>query len=296
MELLYREEHLECFNYDREDHSSVRFIELGSDRPLTLDIVEPAILIMINGEIRISFEKIQNGLMIKNEIVLLPPCSRVSIFARQCSDILVFKLGPDLKLCDRYSLEKLYDDAGENIHNFDNRLNTITANERINNFVDNFMTYFEEGLKCVYFLDIKLQELFFIFRAYYPKEKLAAFFSPLLTADTKFLNFILSNYRKVHSIKEFAQLAGYSLSGFDKQFRKVFGMSAFQWVKQKRLKSIFHEINCSHKTFKEICEIHGFSSLSQFNDYCKKNFGLPPGKIRRKMSCALQPESNMEIA
>ena len=74
----------------------------------------------------------------------------------------------------------------------------------------------------------------------------------------------------------------YSLSGFQKRFKKVFGVSAYHWMKDVRSKSIYHQINSTEKSFKEISDEYGFSSPSHFNDFCKVHFGTTPGRIRRK--------------
>lgn len=289
MELLYVNEHLTCFNYDGGERPAVESVRFDSAKPCVVEVVEPEIVILLNGGINISFEKVRNGRIAAGEMVVLPPCSRVAITPDSKVDLLVFRLRTNTQFCDRYSLEKLYEETHYDIKEFEDSLNTLKVNEKIGEFAKSLAKSVSEGLKCVYFFDIKIKELFFIFRAYYTKKELAAFFHSLLSKDSNFLYFVNKNYTKAHSAKEFAQLAGYSLSGFDKQFRKVFGMSAYQWIKHKRLKSIYHDINCSFKTLREICEDHNFSSLSQFNDYCKKNFGMPPGKIRRKAGCrALQ--------
>lgn len=285
MELLYVKEHLTCYNYDGDGRPAVEVTKLAQGQAIVSDIVEPEILLVLEGSIGVSFEQIRDGAMSAGGMVLLPPCSSVTIVAKGAAEIIRFRLRTDVRLCDRYSLEKLYDEVGRDCKEFEGRLNTLTANEKVRAFVELFRGCIDDGLKCIYFFEIKIKEMFFILRAYYTKEELAAFFASMLCADSGFLYFVLDNYSKVHSVKDFAQLAGYSLSGFDKQFRKVFGMSAYQWMTQKRLKSIYHDIHCSSKTLREICEEHDFSSLSQFNDYCKKHFGLPPGKIRRQLGC-----------
>lgn len=285
MELLYVKEHLTCHNYDGGGRPVVEVVRIDPAKPCVLGVVEPEIVILLNGDIDISFERVENGRMSAGEMVVLPPCSRVVIKSVAFAELLVFRLRTNTQLCDRYSLEKLYEETDYDVKGFEDNLNTLRVNQKVVDFVRTLAESIGEGLRCIYFFEIKIKELFFILRAYYPKKALAAFFHSLLSADSGFLYFVLENYSKAHSVKEFAQLAGYSLSGFDKQFRKVFGMSAYQWLKQKRLKSIYHDINCSPKTLREICEDHDFSSLSQFNDYCKKNFGMPPGKIRRKAGC-----------
>ena len=51
-------------------------------------------------------------------------------------------------------------------------------------------------------------------------------------------------------------------------------------MKQKKAEHLFNQIRYNEKSFKEICEECGFSSTSQMNDFCKREWGIPPGKIR----------------
>jgi AraC-like DNA-binding protein len=129
-----------------------------------------------------------------------------------------------------------------------------------------------------------MKELFFLLRAYNTKEDLADFFSPLLTDDMDFYNFVLNNYQSIKTVKELAFLADYSLTGFEKRFKKVFGMSAHQWMKNQLSSSLYHEISCSRKSFTEISDMFGFSSSAHLSNFCKAVFGATPSAIRREIA------------
>jgi AraC-like DNA-binding protein len=59
-------------------------------------------------------------------------------------------------------------------------------------------------------------------------------------------------------------------------------MSPSQWMQVQKSRVIYHEINCSDKTFAELGYEFGFSSPSHFNNFCKKMFKCAPGTIRKK--------------
>jgi len=52
---------------------------------------------------------------------------------------------------------------------------------------------------------------------------------------------------------------------------------------------LYHEINATSKPLRQIAKEQKFLSLPQFNDYCKKHFGYPPGKMR-KLASIFMPE------
>ena len=103
----------------------------------------------------------------------------------------------------------------------------------------------------------------------------------LLSKDARFHEFVLRHYRKVKTVREFAELCNSSVSNFEKRFNKAFGMPPHKWMQQKRVNQLYHEISATDKPLSQIAKEQRFLSLSQFNDFCKKHFGYPPGKMRR---------------
>jgi AraC-like DNA-binding protein len=156
----------------------------------------------------------------------------------------------------------------------------LKTNKVISNYLELLLESLNDGLSCDYFHKIKQKELFYYLRAYYPKKELSAFFSPMLNGDIHFSQLVFKNYDSVKNLGELAKIANYSLSGFKKRFTKVFGMSPQRWIENEKAKKIRYEINCTHKSFKEISVEFNFSSPSHFDSFCKRVFGMSPGKLR----------------
>jgi AraC-like DNA-binding protein len=129
-------------------------------------------------------------------------------------------------------------------------------------------------------MENNMQELFFYLRAYYGDDELAGFNLPLLGHNAKFMSFIWDNYRNVHNVIEFAQLANCSLTAFKVKFKKVTGMSPSQWLLEQKIRNIYHEITCGQKSLKEISHEYHFSSVSHLGTFCRKNFGSSPGNLK----------------
>ncbi|WET50769.1 AraC family transcriptional regulator [Chryseobacterium indologenes] len=88
--------------------------------------------------------------------------------------------------------------------------------------------------------------------------------------------FMLSNYRFNVPVEEFSKLTGRSLSGFKRDFQKIFGMPPRQWLQNKRLNEARHLIESKHKKPSLIYLELGFESLSHFSYAFKKKFGKAP--------------------
>jgi AraC-like DNA-binding protein len=70
------------------------------------------------------------------------------------------------------------------------------------------------------------------------------------------------------------------MSGFKKRFAQTFGTSPQRWIQREKAKKIYHEINCTLKSFKEIAKEYGFSSPAHFDKFCKIMYDMSPGALR----------------
>lgn len=280
MRLLNPQEHIYCFNYEKGERPAIEEIEIPEGDKWGIFPIDSKIIFVLSGELVFSFGEFENRVISQGKVMVLPAGNNFEATAKQNTSILIFRIRAKLELCDAYSIEKLKDDFHESDEFKD--IGYLDVDERLTGYLVSVTTYIKDGLRCYYLFLIKLKELFFLLRAYYPKDELYHFFYPIISNDTTFSDLVLKNHHKAKTVHELANLVNYSLSGFQKKFKKVFGVPAYQWMNEQRSKSILHEINTNKKSFKEISFEYGFSSPSHFNDFCKINFGDTPGKIRKK--------------
>lgn len=277
MQLLYINEHLSCLNYEGGSSPTIEIKNILKRKLWKTEAQVAKIIFITKGAIKISFGDIEEEIQ-QGKIILIPPATKLKILAKEDTCITIFRLRVQIRLCDRYSLEQLLRD--ENINTV-KKQNFLDINPIMSGYINMLNTCIIDQLRCIYFFEIKIKELFFLLRAYYSKKKLLCFFYPLLSQDTRFSDLILRNYNKIKTVKDLADLTHYSISGFEKRFKRVFGISPFKWLKQQKAKNIYHEINCSGKTFKEISLEYDFNSPAHLNNFCKINFGDTPGNIRK---------------
>lgn len=274
--LLYRQEHLDCPNYDSSAIPLIETIKRRKGEKKEWKLKDNEIIFIKEGRLSISLDRRSHKGIPAGQMIFLPCECNCSISYEEETFLLVFRLRNRIQLCDRLGIMQLPKNKSEK------DFFIIDANDMLFGFFSTMEAYLSDGLKCYYFLESKINELFILMRGYYEKEKLSGFFAPLLNGDTDFSLFVLRNHHKVKTVQQLAALSCYSYSAFTKRFRKAFGVSPYKWIKEQKSKQIFHQINTTDKPLKKICTEYGFSSLSQFNDYCKANFGLPPAKIRKK--------------
>lgn len=276
MELLYKPEHFSCHNYEKGQNSSLEILKCKAGDIIDRHLTHTDIVFLIEGRYLLSHGSIIKKEINKGEVILLSPGSHVIAEVVEDSHYIVCRFRDVINLCNCLSFERLYHEVEITHPGF----HTLHMNERIYSFVDHLVNCVNDGLKCTGYFNIKMKELFFMLRAYYKKEELARFLSPLLGKDARFMMLMYKNYRHVNSVQELAHLSNYSLSGFKKQFHRVFGTSASDWMREQKANLIFQDLNSSPLSIKELADKHGFSSPSAFSTFCQHKFGMPPGKLK----------------
>jgi AraC-like DNA-binding protein len=235
---------------------------------------------LIKGKVKYSFEKQVGKTLDAGTFLLIPQECDCVIEAEEHSEIVMLKMHHKINFCDHFPLEILHE-LNKDIEPTENSLHVLKVNEVISDWLKNVVKTTVGGLKCTYFQELKQKEMLFYLRAYYSKEDLHAFFSPILNSDVRFSNLIYKSYQTVENINELAELTSYSLSGIKKKFMRIFGCSPAMWIEREKAKKIYHEINCTLKPFKEIANEYNFSSATHFDRFCKRMYNMSPGVLRK---------------
>ena len=282
MDLLYKEEHCSCHNYEKDETSTIEIASIGKDKFWQAKSIDNKIVFVTKGRLRFIYGDYTGLSIAEGSIMLVPSGLKFKAEALEDSQITIFRIRIRIQqLCQTFSLERLrpyYTNKDDSVIPYYLRLD-----DRLMGYLTSLHLHIEDGLRCFNYFQLKLQELFFLFRGYYPKEELAAFFAPLLTADLSFSEAIYQNSSPMRTVSELADKMNYSLSGFQKRFKRVFGVSAHSWIIDKRQREILSDIHCTDKALKDISDKYGFSSPSHFNDFCKTHFGNPPGMLRKQV-------------
>jgi len=266
-----------CYLDESGKQPAVEWFDSPPGRSWEIQLLQSEMILIIKGSLSFSFDQFFDRIVSKGEMVLFAAGSKVKVRTRTGASGVILRFKEIEKLCEGLPMENLQIENSEFVYD----LNTLKINLWIKNFLESFRENYENGLDCQQYSKMKINELFFMLKSYYPKKELAAFLYPLLSNNNRFMNFVLQNYQGVKKASEFAEKYGCSTSSFEKKFRHTFGITPYQWMKEKRMKQIYQELNSTSKPLRQIAKEQNFLSHSQFTDYCKKHFGHPPGKIRQ---------------
>jgi len=264
----------------RQEKPSIDYIQLEAGEKKEETLFSTEIILVTQGSFFLSYDHFLDRIIDAGKILLLPPGCHFTVRAETRVSALVFRMREAVRFCDGYATDNM--DIGKDTPGHE--LSSLEVKPVVKEYISFLKDSMESGLDHEEYLQLKAQELLFLLRSYYAAEELRRFFRPLLSPDVRFHQFVLRYYRKVKTVREFAQLNNCSVSNFDKKFRGAFGTSAYQWMQQKKIDLLYHEINATQKPLRQIAKEQKFLSLPQFSDYCKKHFGYPPGKMRKLAS------------
>lgn len=91
--------------------------------------------------------------------------------------------------------------------------------------------------------------------------------------------FMNQNFMFNISVEAFAKLTGRSLSGFKRDFKKVFNGTPKQWLLDKRLEEAYYLIKYKDKKPVNIYLELGFENLSHFYSSFKKKYGITTTEV-----------------
>lgn len=254
-----------------------RIITKGEDCDILYQ--QNSILFINSGSLILSYSEVLNKEILTGQMVALSSGRLYNVLSHEVCVVTLFFLSSDTALSKLFSvdnfLEKKFVQQDGCLLKFDGR---------INQFITDLYDDVQYGIDSSDFLSAKTVELYYLLRARYGKDELCRFFMPIFTNDQTFSTFIWLNYQKVKTIKELASLSCYSVSGFEKRFKRVFGIAASHWMKEQKANDLLREMRSGNKPLKQIMLEYGFFSASHFNNFCKTRLGYTPGRLVKSKS------------
>ncbi|MFV0330996.1 MAG: helix-turn-helix domain-containing protein [Dysgonomonas sp.] len=251
--------------------------KLWENRPLGNKLV-----FLLTGKMFFSIGQFPNCMVEEKRILYLPTGYQFRFKAIEDSTLLIMHIHGQKHFCDDFNFKDLEKNISISGHSNLKKEGPITLeiNEIVEKYLDPLIQFIEKGARCKCFYIMKIKELFYIFRWFYSKEVLYDFFQSALKGGSEFSSYIIDNWHKYNTVGELSEAMNYTVSGFEKRFKRVFGISPYKWMINQKAERIFHQVRTSDLTFKQISSNFGFTSLSHFNDFCKAHLGKSPGDIR----------------
>lgn len=232
------------------------------------------IILTAEGNAGIKAKGLQPQPLPYGSIVILPPEYSHSLFTHQDASLLIYTIDNASELLEGYHITPT--EQPENGAS----LPIVNIGGILDGYIHEMKRYITDGINQPSFMHAKTSELIQLLIHYCSEEDKARLFSMIANKESKFINAVMTYCKTARSKAELAAAVGLSTSRFGVKFKEVFGMSPYKWLTTRKRERIYNCLIYGHNSLKEISEEFHFGSVQHFNDFCKKHFGMAPGKLR----------------
>ena len=277
MSVFYIEEHTACGHYVTDYNVGFRSCQIKQGEFITpSNIDNHCLYFLVNGQVDLEYDS-QTFNVKKDTLWFIPMSADYKIFAKTDATIIMNYFNKPVDLCERTALEDLSVFLNQRSH-----AAMLKINKPLKKFLSTVIFYMNEGVFCKHFHEIKQKELLFALRYFYTKRELADLFAPMISKDLDFKSTILANYLNAGSVKELANICNYSLSSFNRTFKKNFNENPYSWLQNQKIKYIAGRLADKNIPLAQIIDEFRFSSPSHFTIFCKKHLNLTPSQFRKQ--------------
>lgn len=280
MGINYLAEHKSCIYYDKNISLGFKYFEIKKNISLRRITGKANYLVFVlKGSVQIrcnEFEMTAHG----GEMIFIHRNSLVKYKNLEDSEYIVAIFENITQLCVKIALAELVKYKQKTTY----EIKPFKIKEPLEMFLTPLTYYLKDGANCKHLHDIKIQEMFWIFRAYYSKEELASFLYMIIGESLDFRYKVLDNYTRVITVHELANICGMSVITFKRQFMEEFGEAPSTWLQKRLVSLIIFRLADHSLPLKQIIDELNFSSLPNFVRFCKKYLGESPGEIRKQIN------------
>lgn len=270
-------------SFDCSNNGCFKTLQLNSGESLKSENLQHNILLFIlSGKIEITYNEFIGHSLSPDLVTHFTKSGKFACKIMMDTSIIIFAYSVPRTICDRSSIEDLRHYLKCKNQSFP----SIIVPHLIPLFLKDVIRYADQDGFSLYpqLHDIKERELFILFRTQIEKEDLALLFREIISDSFIFKNKVLQYYTQAKTIQELSSLCGYTQKTFSRLFKVYFNLTPHKWLQTQKSKLIPAYI--AHKPEDSliiISENFGFSSLSHFNTFCRKHYGLSAKSFRDKI-------------
>jgi len=277
MSVFYLDEHRACSSYISDYNIGFKNCQIKQGEFLVPANKEHhCLFFLVNGRIDLYYES-QTYHLRKDTVWFIPMSSDYKISADTDASIIMNYFNKPIDFCEKAALENL-----SAFLEHKPSTSMLRINKPLKKFLFSLIFYMNEGIACKHFHEIKQKELLFLLRYFYTKREIAGLFAPIISKSLDFNNIVLANYLNASSVKELAQICNYSLSSFNRLFKKNFKENPYIWLQNQKIKYITGRLSDKTIPLGQIIDEFRFSSPSHFTIFCKKHLNLTPSQFRKQ--------------
>ena len=95
-------------------------------------------------------------------------------------------------------------------------------------------------------------------------------------------SFMESNFHRGLTLEDYAALTGRSVSSFQRDFKRIFGMTPGQWITERRMRQARELFDRGATSVTDVAFDIGYENISHFIRTFRKVYGVSPGEYRER--------------
>lgn len=277
MQVYYLNKHLMCEHYQCNSPTGFRVVTEKQGATRHTDPSRTAMIFLLKGKLSVSGKRFPKFTVRRNQMFPMPAGTDNSITFVQDSMLLVlYFIDSKFRFCHSILTDEMIKNAPQR----DDWLFAMDMIKPLKVLSQQIADYVMDGLLCCDIQLIKQREFTAILQAYYPKEELLPFLSPLLRVNLSFQETIMRMAKTYPSIDEMADKVCMSRPTFIRHFKKCFGETPKAWVNKVKGEALFKALHNTNDQMEEIARQFKFSSVQRMSTFCKETLGGTPSEIR----------------
>ncbi|MCC8036119.1 MAG: helix-turn-helix domain-containing protein [Rikenellaceae bacterium] len=136
---------------------------------------------------------------------------------------------------------------------------------------------------CRKYWEYKIRELSFFIRCSLPEKSVKKIKFILFSKNWLFKIKAMELIALGKTQEECAEILNYSLSGFSKHFKQVFGISFYRIFTAERLNRVINDLKHSNLSNRELTEKYNFYSVQHFGNFIKTHTGKTTRQLRTEL-------------
>ncbi|WP_373811772.1 helix-turn-helix transcriptional regulator [Porphyromonas loveana] len=164
------------------------------------------------------------------------------------------------------------------------QVSTLQRLPILDDWVTSVLNYLSDTPFSLEIFELKLRELFFIFRSKYCNAEIEKFLSSFHCRNIGFRAFVFRHHLECRTVEELAAKMQLSMSSFKRHFYQEFGRAPLTWMHEEKAKHIYTDLCNPKLSLQEIAEKYLFSSVSYLCAFCRKTLGNTPSKLRKELT------------
>ncbi|MDR2968704.1 MAG: helix-turn-helix domain-containing protein [Tannerellaceae bacterium] len=285
--------HLNCACYQKGEKQLITLKEYAPNETGQSFLTSHLIIFVLEGSVKYFIQDSETSVTVHSgNFIFFPATTLMSWTAQDKTTVLMFRLGGlvgKLPECHTFRFQRFRSDSPfpadptSLVPAIKRMPYPLEMNERLAYFVEGVKQTESDGLKCSHFAEFLIGQLLTMIQVYYPREEYVRFYSTVATPNVAFADQVYENWLKCRSAGELANVLNMTLPQLRLNFLKVFREAPGTWLQNRRKEYIYYDICSSHKSVSQIAAEHEFS-LSNFNRYCRMNYGSTAAEIREGLT------------